>query len=44
MLVENKRLAIEGAGPGGLTAARLLQLAGAEVTVYERDATPQARL
>ena len=44
MLVENKSIAIVGGGPGGLTAARLLQLKGANVKVYERDADKNARL
>lgn len=34
---KNKRIAIIGGGPGGLTLARLLQLNGAAVKVYERD-------
>ena len=42
MLV-NKSIAIVGAGPGGLTLARLLQLKGFSVTVYERDANEHAR-
>jgi len=37
MLLHNKKIAIVGGGPGGLTLARLLQLKGANVTVYERD-------
>ncbi len=37
------RIAIIGAGPGGLTCARILQRAGVDVTVYERDASPDAR-
>jgi 2-polyprenyl-6-methoxyphenol hydroxylase-like FAD-dependent oxidoreductase len=37
MLLQNKRIAIVGGGPGGLTLARLLQQAGAAVKVYERD-------
>jgi 2-polyprenyl-6-methoxyphenol hydroxylase-like FAD-dependent oxidoreductase len=36
-LLQNKTIAIIGGGPGGLTLARLLQLKGANVTVYERD-------
>lgn len=37
MLLQNKKVAIVGGGPGGLTLARLLQLKGVEVKVYERD-------
>ncbi|SHH42649.1 FAD-dependent oxidoreductase [Flavobacterium johnsoniae] len=37
MLLDNKRIAIIGGGPGGLTLARLLQEKGALVKVYERD-------
>ena len=37
MLLDKKQIAIVGGGPGGLTLARLLQLKGAEVKVYERD-------
>ena len=37
------RIAIIGAGPGGLTCARILQQAGLPVTVYERDITADAR-
>ena len=37
------RIAIVGSGPGGLTCARILQRAGHDVTVYERDAGPDAR-
>ncbi len=33
-----------GGGPGGLTLARLLQLKGAEVKVYERDLDKNARV
>jgi 2-polyprenyl-6-methoxyphenol hydroxylase-like FAD-dependent oxidoreductase len=44
MLLENKRIAIVGGGPGGLTLARLLQLKGADVKVYERDPTKEARV
>lgn len=36
-------IAIIGGGPGGLTVARLLQQSGANVTVYERDRTKEAR-
>lgn len=44
MLIENKSIAIVGAGPGGLTLARLLQLKNAEVRVYERDFNKNARV
>ncbi|QIH37207.1 FAD-dependent monooxygenase [Sphingobacterium sp. DR205] len=37
MLIENKKIAIVGGGMGGLTLARLLQMRGANVQVYERD-------
>lgn len=37
MLVGDKKKAIVGGGPGGLTLARLLQMKGADVKVYERD-------
>lgn len=43
-LLENKKIAIVGAGPGGLTLARLLQMNGADVKVYERDAHRYARM
>lgn len=39
----DKKIVIVGGGPGGLTLARLLQQAGADVNVYERDAHPHAR-
>lgn len=38
-----KQIAIIGGGPGGLTLARLLQMKGARVTVYERDRHENAR-
>lgn len=41
--LKNKKIAIIGAGPGGLTLARLLQMDGFNVTVYERDADENAR-
>lgn len=44
MLIENKEIAIVGGGPGGLTLARLLQLKGAKVKVYERDINEDARV
>src|ERR1700761_6098002 len=44
MLIKDKQIAIVGAGPGGLTLARLLQLKGANVKVYERDMNKNARV
>lgn len=44
MMIENKSIAIVGGGPGGLTLARLLQMQGAAVKVYERDFNKNARL
>ena len=44
MLLQNKQIAIIGGGPGGLTLARLLQVKGAKVNVYERDASPIIRV
>jgi len=44
MLLHNKKIAVIGAGPVGLTIARLLQQKGVAVTVYERDKDPQARI
>jgi 2-polyprenyl-6-methoxyphenol hydroxylase-like FAD-dependent oxidoreductase len=35
--IKDKNIAIIGGGPGGLTLARLLQMNGADVKVYERD-------
>ena len=39
-------IAIIGAGPAGLTLARLLQVAEVDVsiTIFERDASPTSRL
>ena len=42
-LIKDKNIAIVGGGPGGLTLARILQMNGADVTVYERDANSEAR-
>src|SRR5580658_2814750 len=42
--VEGKKIAIVGGGPGGLTLARLLQQSGAQVSVYERDQSREARV
>jgi 2-polyprenyl-6-methoxyphenol hydroxylase-like FAD-dependent oxidoreductase len=44
MLIADKQIAIVGGGPGGLTLARLLQLKGANVKVYERDFNKDARV
>ncbi len=44
MLLENKKIAIIGGGPGGLTLARLLQLQNVNVKVYERDLNKDARV
>jgi len=41
--IKDKEIAIIGGGPGGLTLARLLQMNGADVKVYERDANKDAR-
>ncbi|MDQ0085722.1 2-polyprenyl-6-methoxyphenol hydroxylase-like FAD-dependent oxidoreductase [Variovorax boronicumulans] len=37
------RIAIVGAGPGGLTLARILHLSGIHATVFEREEGPLAR-
>jgi 2-polyprenyl-6-methoxyphenol hydroxylase-like FAD-dependent oxidoreductase len=42
-LLHNKRVVIAGAGPSGLTLARLLQMRGATVQVYDLDGSPNAR-
>jgi 2-polyprenyl-6-methoxyphenol hydroxylase-like FAD-dependent oxidoreductase len=44
MKLKDKKVAIIGGGPGGLTLARLLQLQGANVKVYERDLNKDARV
>ncbi len=44
MLLKDSKVAIIGAGPVGLTMARLLQQHHIDVTVYERDKDPQARI
>ncbi|ACU62852.1 FAD-dependent oxidoreductase [Chitinophaga pinensis] len=41
--IKNKKIAIVGGGPGGLTLARILQMRHADVTVYERDISKDAR-
>ncbi|MCH8620505.1 NAD(P)/FAD-dependent oxidoreductase [Undibacterium sp. TS12] len=43
-MIDNKTIAIIGGGPGGLTLARLLQIQGASVRVYERDASRDVRV
>lgn len=43
-MITGKKIAIIGGGPGGLTLARLLQIKGADVTVYERDAGRHVRV
>lgn len=44
MLLQNKKVAIIGAGPVGLTMAKLLQQNEIDVTVYERDQDAQTRI
>lgn len=44
MLLKGKTIAIVGGGPGGLILARLLQLNGANVHVYERDMNQDVRV
>jgi 2-polyprenyl-6-methoxyphenol hydroxylase-like FAD-dependent oxidoreductase len=44
MNIQDKKIAIIGGGPGGLTLARLLQLKGVEVKVYERDINKDVRI
>ncbi|HWO62982.1 MAG TPA: NAD(P)/FAD-dependent oxidoreductase [Umezawaea sp.] len=40
---DTPRIAVVGAGPGGLTCARILQRAGIPVTVYEHDTARDSR-
>ncbi|WP_114941072.1 FAD-dependent oxidoreductase [Mucilaginibacter endophyticus] len=42
--IKNKNIAIVGGGPGGLTLARILQMNGANVKVYERDLNREVRV
>ena len=44
MKLQNKKVVIIGAGPGGLTLAKLLQDQNIAVTVYERDIDKHARV
>lgn len=44
MLLQDKKVAIIGAGPVGLTLANLLQQKGVSVAVYERDENALARI
>lgn len=44
MVLKDKKVAIIGAGPVGLTMARLLQQKGVDVRVYERDPDANARI
>lgn len=44
MLLKDKSVAIVGGGPGGLTLAKLLELKGVNVKVYERDTDKNARV
>jgi len=44
MVLKDKKIAIIGAGPGGLTLANLLHKEGMEVQVYERDLDQYARV
>ncbi len=44
MLLKNKKVAIIGAGPVGLTMAKLLQQKSIDVTVYERDKDALTRI
>lgn len=44
MLLKNKKVAIIGGGPAGLTLARLLQLHAIDVQVFERDLNQDARV
>ncbi|GAB3900035.1 NAD(P)/FAD-dependent oxidoreductase [Larkinella knui] len=44
MILNTKKVAILGAGPVGLTMAKLLQQEGVDVTVYERDRDAGTRI
>ncbi len=43
-LLSNKSVAVIGGGHVGLTMAKLLQQNNTNITVYERDADPEARV
>ncbi|MEN4760417.1 NAD(P)/FAD-dependent oxidoreductase [Chryseobacterium sp. C39-AII1] len=43
-ILKDKKIAIIGAGPVGLTMARLLQQNGTDVTVFERDVNAETRI
>jgi len=43
-LLNNKKVAIIGAGPVGLAMAKLLQQNDIDITIYERDIDPLARI
>jgi 2-polyprenyl-6-methoxyphenol hydroxylase-like FAD-dependent oxidoreductase len=43
MLLDDKKVAIIGGGPGGLMLGRLLQQAGVDIKIYERDKDKNAR-
>jgi len=43
-LLKDKKIAIIGGGPVGLTMARLLQQTGLDTKVYERDKDQHARI
>ncbi|WP_312398885.1 NAD(P)/FAD-dependent oxidoreductase [Chryseobacterium sp.] len=43
-ILKDKKVAIIGAGPVGLTMARLLQQNGTDVTVFERDINAETRI
>ncbi len=44
MILQDKKIAVVGGGPGGLTLANLLALKGENVKVYERDANKDVRV